>query len=542
MSSQFQLKEAGDAWSQLIIDSKRDWENVYYDTGPPNYVPIDLNAGIDLQRYQITEGALQSSQLYEWRIRYRDQNLLWSDWSTPVTFTAMETGNTVDFSADITEGDVPLLVRFTDFSTGDPVLWSWDLDGDQITDSEEQDPEWLYELSGTYNVSLTVNYQNEELTITKEAYITAGQFSQVDISFNEGWDMIGLPLEVENPNYQILFPEAVENTLYNFNMGYNLAEDLEAGIGYWMRLYNSGVTQLEGYVISEIEIELNEGWNLISGISEVTSIANFIDPEEIIIPNTAYTFENGYINTDVFNPGNGYWIRAYQDGTIIIDNSGLAYRESNFEHDISGTCNSLTFNGISLFFGVDIPENMKLSYSLPPKPPSGAFDVRFSGDTRIMMDKAEIEVMSPYETITISYDVVLDAGEYMHWVLSIGSGEEYILEQDGEITVPTEDTFTLERKAIIPISYALHQNYPNPFNPITTLRYGLPVQAQVTITIYDLMGKEVTQLVNTTQDAGFSSVQWNATDMYGKPVSAGVYLYQIRAGEFVQTRKMVLLK
>ena len=56
------------------------------------------------------------------------------------------------------------------------------------------------------------------------------------------------------------------------------------------------------------------------------------------------------------------------------------------------------------------------------------------------------------------------------------------------------------------------------------------------------MSREITQLVNTTQDAGYRSVQWNATDMHGKPVSAGVYLYQIRAGEFVQTRKMVLLK
>ncbi|MDP7554438.1 MAG: FlgD immunoglobulin-like domain containing protein, partial [Candidatus Thioglobus sp.] len=55
-------------------------------------------------------------------------------------------------------------------------------------------------------------------------------------------------------------------------------------------------------------------------------------------------------------------------------------------------------------------------------------------------------------------------------------------------------------------------------------------------------GREVTQLVNTTQDAGFRSVQWDATNVHGKPVSAGVYLYQIRAGEFVQTRKMVLLK
>jgi hypothetical protein len=95
---------------------------------------------------------------------------------------------------------------------------------------------------------------------------------------------------------------------------------------------------------------------------------------------------------------------------------------------------------------------------------------------------------------------------------------------------------------LIPLIFALHQNYPNPFNPITSLRYDLPEQTQVILTIYDLMGREVTQLVNTTQEAGYKSVQWNATDMRGKPVSAGVYLYQIRSGEFVQTKKMVLLK
>ena len=57
-----------------------------------------------------------------------------------------------------------------------------------------------------------------------------------------------------------------------------------------------------------------------------------------------------------------------------------------------------------------------------------------------------------------------------------------------------------------------------------------------------MLGKELTQVVNTTQETGFKSVQWNTADMHGKPVSAGVYLYQIRAGEFVQTKKMVLLK
>ena len=120
--------------------------------------------------------------------------------------------------------------------------------------------------------------------------------------------------------------------------------------------------------------------------------------------------------------------------------------------------------------------------------------------------------------------------------------KEYTLESSGAITIPTEETFTLERKAIIPITYTLHQNYPNPFNPITSLRYDLPEQAQVTLTVYDMLGRVVTQLVNTTQEAGYRSVQWDATNMHGKPVSAGVYLYQIRAGKFVQTRKMVLLK
>ena len=95
---------------------------------------------------------------------------------------------------------------------------------------------------------------------------------------------------------------------------------------------------------------------------------------------------------------------------------------------------------------------------------------------------------------------------------------------------------------VIPKSFTLHQNYPNPFNPITSFRFLLPEQSHVTIVIYDMGGRTVKQLINTTQDAGFNSVIWNATNDYGKPVSAGIYLYQIKAGEFVQTRKMVLLK
>jgi len=95
---------------------------------------------------------------------------------------------------------------------------------------------------------------------------------------------------------------------------------------------------------------------------------------------------------------------------------------------------------------------------------------------------------------------------------------------------------------LLPPRFSLHQNYPNPFNPVTTLSYDLPEDALVNITIYDMMGRQVSTLVNSQQSAGYKSVQWNATNNAGQPVSAGLYLYTIQAREFRQTRKMVLLK
>ena len=92
------------------------------------------------------------------------------------------------------------------------------------------------------------------------------------------------------------------------------------------------------------------------------------------------------------------------------------------------------------------------------------------------------------------------------------------------------------------MAYSVSQNYPNPFNPTTTIRYELPVHSHVTITICDLLGRRVTTLVNENIVPGYKSVVWDGTDSFGKPVSAGLYLYQIRAGSFTKVRKMALLK
>jgi hypothetical protein len=107
---------------------------------------------------------------------------------------------------------------------------------------------------------------------------------------------------------------------------------------------------------------------------------------------------------------------------------------------------------------------------------------------------------------------------------------------------PIELYLNTQTLAFIPNKFSLKQNFPNPFNPVTTLRYDLPENGHVNITIYDMLGRQVKTLINQIQDAGYRSVIWDATNDYGKPVSAGIYLYQIQAGDFIQTRKMVLLK
>ena len=90
--------------------------------------------------------------------------------------------------------------------------------------------------------------------------------------------------------------------------------------------------------------------------------------------------------------------------------------------------------------------------------------------------------------------------------------------------------------------FVLKDNYPNPFNPSTLINYELPSDGLVNITIYDMMGRIVSNFVNEKQSAGYKTLQWNATNHYGQSVSAGVYIYTIKAGDFNKTRKMILLK
>lgn len=90
--------------------------------------------------------------------------------------------------------------------------------------------------------------------------------------------------------------------------------------------------------------------------------------------------------------------------------------------------------------------------------------------------------------------------------------------------------------------YQLEQNYPNPFNPETEIRFALPEASQVVVSIFNVLGEKIRTLVNASYEAGYHSILWDGKDEYGDPVASGVYLYQLRAGEFSQVMKMSLVR
>ncbi|MDQ3022726.1 MAG: T9SS type A sorting domain-containing protein, partial [Bacteroidota bacterium] len=89
----------------------------------------------------------------------------------------------------------------------------------------------------------------------------------------------------------------------------------------------------------------------------------------------------------------------------------------------------------------------------------------------------------------------------------------------------------------LPKEYSLKQNYPNPFNPVTNIHYELPFDNFVTIKVFDILGKEITTLVNEIKNAGSYIVSFN-----GSGLSSGIYYYKIEAGNFTEIRKMLLIK
>ena len=162
----------------------------------------------------------------------------------------------------------------------------------------------------------------------------------------------------------------------------------------------------------------------------------------------------------------------------------------------------------------------------------------YGGDSITNATSIDMSYQEVYDMITTQSDTTS-----WWWYVEATDGVDTTGASPDSLTIQWDisDMLSID-DALMPLSFALHQNYPNPFNPTTTLQYDLPEDAKVKIMIYDLMGREIKTLVNNQQTAGFKSILWDATNNLGQPVSAGMYLYRISAGDFHSVKKMILLK
>lgn len=146
--------------------------------------------------------------------------------------------------------------------------------------------------------------------------------------------------------------------------------------------------------------------------------------------------------------------------------------------------------------------------------------------------------------------IVLDSSFYRptgrwKWAAPTGGPDRYPL-WDGPHTYKIYDPSVLDVNVIpgsgLPTKFALNQNYPNPFNPTTEIRFDLPTRSKINISIYNVLGQRVKTLLDDEKAAGSYVADWDGTSDGGNSVSSGVYFYRMQAGNFQETKKMMLLK
>jgi endonuclease/exonuclease/phosphatase family metal-dependent hydrolase len=145
--------------------------------------------------------------------------------------------------------------------------------------------------------------------------------TSLTVHISAGWNMVGLPLNVLDNHYLTLFPTATEGSLFNFNLTYLPLLSMFTGEGYWLHFQNGGETTIFGNELSELTIQILDGWNLISGITSPIHISDIDDPEGLILIESWFHFQDGlYNNVDTILPGKSYWIYSTGVGVVGLTN------------------------------------------------------------------------------------------------------------------------------------------------------------------------------------------------------------------------------
>ncbi len=369
-----------------------------------------------------------------------------------------------------------------------------------------------------------------------------------ELALGSGWNLVSLGAFVPDPRAGSVFPHATSRPFWYDSLGYQASDTLESGKGYWLKFPGGSPVVGCGVRVLHDTIAVWRGWNLIGSISEAVDTGSIITVPVRIRVTPYYGYRNGYTSVTVLEPFRGYWVKVNQNGllffnsrTVALDRPPLA-GDGNLElpaeelvlTDARGCRQTLLLRQPAAS-----PDDTDL-FDLPPPPPEGVFDARFStgkmvarvGDT----DSAVIRVTG----IVYPLRITVEGGEEASGLFLASGGTSYPLGMRTPVLINrTNGELVLRRGAAIatPRAYRLAGNYPNPFNPATTIRYELPEAAHVCISVYDILGRRVAELVNGEQIAGYRSVQWDGTGS-----ASGVYYCRMDAGGFSKTIKMLLLR
>tara|TARA_Y100001934_G_scaffold280852_1_gene388719 strand:- start:126 stop:2120 length:1995 start_codon:yes stop_codon:yes gene_type:complete len=425
-------------------------------------------------------------------------------------------------------------IHYGDFPfKGSPVVTDIDIDGDleiMIGTARSIVNVDIKELSQSFGWNM---YRGN---LERTGYYESDQSGDitVDIDHMSDWNLVGLPVSLSDTDQTLVYPNAIEGTLFSFSDSYELQENLVEGLGYWLRFPSSGLTTLTGDPITSLDLSLQSDWNLISGLSSSIEISGIFDPEGIIIPGTIFGFGESYELSDIIEPGKAYWLRAVTSGEVYL---GVGLSSRRMESIPKAESNRLIAKGMTLYFGKDV-EN-KLHYSMPPLPPEGVFDIRFSDNTRVCEDECELEVRGNLSGTEITFDFIDDDT----WELIDEYGNMISLDAGFIDSEDLVQRYKLRRSISgNPSKFYVDPAYPNPFNPETTIRFTVVEPVDVTVEIYDILGRQISNIMEGMLQSGNHSFIWNGTDNSGNSVSAGIYFLQINTIDSSQRMKLILLK
>lgn len=379
------------------------------------------------------------------------------------------------------------------------------------------------------------------------------------------WNLVSLPMAVYDPRPSAVFAAAVSNAFsYDPDRGYVSSDTLREGVGYWLKFATAESIAITGYATGFDTIEVVPGWNLIGSLSAPIPVDSIVEVPSSNVTSEFFGYDGGYFLASVIEPAKGYWVKVDSAGKLILGGASLGFgvlrARTPSPQLVSVTLEDASGHSQELYIGAGSPaKNDPDAYLLPPPPPQGSFDARFSSGKYL-------ETVGKDQRVNLRIN--LSSVEYPVRIVYHGAAEgiQVALKSDGRIVRLSSDcpiavngrpsSIEVEAGAppAIPRAFALYQNYPNPFNPETRIGYALPVGSHVRLRIYDLLGKEVRTLVDLTQTSGVKEAVWNGENDAGLPVTSGMYLYRLEAApvtskaagtppaSFVGVKKLLLIR